>query len=89
MSIRHCAGRDRRGDRGDDSRGGHVAALQALCLPYESEYTAHRNDERAGRVMRLRLKAREHVKGPAIMPDLADMDHMDPQQKRKRLRLES
>ncbi len=60
-----------------------------FVLPYESEYTVHRNDERASRMMRLRLKAREHVKGPAIMPELADMDHLDPQPKRKRLRLES
>lgn len=60
-----------------------------VVLPYESEYTAHRNDERASRVMWLRLKAREHVKGPAIMPDLADMDHLDPNRSEKRLRLES
>jgi hypothetical protein len=60
-----------------------------FVLPYESEYTAHRNDERASRMMWLRRKAREHVKGPAIMPDLADVDHLDAQQKRKRLRLES
>jgi hypothetical protein len=63
--------------------------FKRFVLPYESEYTAHRDDERTSQVTRLRLKAREYVRGPAIMPDLADMALMDLEQRRKHTRSES
>jgi hypothetical protein len=49
-----------------------------FVLPYEPEYTAHRNDEQISRVTKLHLKAREYVQGPAIAPELADMEDADP-----------
>lgn len=54
--------------RGAMTRGKHVNAFQCFVLPYEPEYTAHRDDERACRVTKLHLKAREYVQGPAIAP---------------------
>ena len=49
-----------------------------FVLPYEPEYAAHRNDEQISRVTKLHLKAREYVRGPAIAPELADMEDADP-----------
>jgi hypothetical protein len=47
-----------------------------FVLPYEPEYTAHRDDERACRVTQLHRKAREQA-GPAIVPELDEMDGRD------------
>ncbi len=64
--------------RGAMTRGKHVNAFQCFVLPYEPEYTAHRDDERACRVTKLHLKAREYVQGPAIAPELLDIEDADP-----------
>jgi hypothetical protein len=55
-----------------------------FVLPYESEYTAHRKDERASRVTQLRLRAREHVRGRDLTPDRLDTDCLVARRKRMR-----
>lgn len=48
-----------------------------FVLPYEPDYTAHRNNERASRVAQLHLKAREQVLAPAIAPKLSDLNDQE------------
>ncbi len=57
-----------------------------FVLPYEPEYTAHRDDERACRVTQLHLKAREQAV-PALMPELAEMDGPDLERNRPNIQV--
>lgn len=44
-----------------------------FVLPYEPDYTAHRNDKRARRVTKLHRKVRKQVLAPAIAPELSEL----------------
>jgi hypothetical protein len=51
--------------------------IRRFVLPYEPEYTAHRNDARISRITELHRKLRDRVLSPPIAPELLGCDRAE------------